>query len=493
MKLGDGNLGLLLTLAMDATEAQQAVADIGKTMPAAFQKVTGQGTEPLNKSLLNTHQSVHLLAEEAGIHLPRAVVGAVSEMLPSIGQLGGALLAVFAVKELYEFEKGLRGIYDDFDRVAGAERVMRDVGRENIALIDELSRKSAAYALGEVTNTLHRIEVEDAEMRVQEDRQALMEDFFGPMAALIDKPLGKTKELNDATNKLHADQGAAYKLARILLGDEEKGEKKTSRAAEETAKLNREWEFGTKHLAVFGPSLKQLTVQFDGMTEGIDDDVESLTSWIMGMDHALAVLPMVQQHIQGLIHPVSQVNYVLTQEISALKAVAQAMAQDTVAQGELLAAGLAGLVAGRRAQAGVEAVWETARGIALLAEGSWPPNPAAIIAAGLHFESAAQYAIIAGSGSGRRGVPGAGAGSSAAYYGGADRSGSGASDSGALPQTLASGASGVGDRFSGTARVVVFGTDHELQNWVAGAVNRAVQRGVTVQATSSQRGAPVGH
>jgi len=40
---------------------------------------------------------------------------------------------------------------------------------------------------------------------------------------------------------------------------------------------------------------------------------------------------------------------------------------------------------------------------------------------------------------------------------------------------------------------VVFGTDQELQNWVASAVNGAVQRGVNVTATASQRGAPVGH
>ncbi len=62
-----------------------------------------------------------------------------------------------------------------------------------------------------------------------------------------------------------------------------------------------------------------------------------------------------------------------------------------------------------------------------------------------------------------------------------------------LPDQFQRAGDAANDAFQGATRVVVFGTDHELQNWVAGAVNGAVQRGVTVQATSSQRGAPVGH
>ena len=174
----------------------------------------------------------------------------------------------------------------------------------------------------------------------------------------------------------------------------------------------------------------------------------------------------------------------------AAHAAAKAIESDMSAQAENMAKGLAGLIGGRRAQAGVEALWETARGIACLAEGAWPPNPAAILAAGLHFEAAAQYAMMAGQGSHHRSAAGAGGGYGASS--GVRHSVEG-TESGVPAQTLSPGAGGAGGRFSGTARVVVFGTDHELQNWVAGAVNGAVQRGVTVQATSSQRGAPVGH
>lgn len=99
------------------------------------------------------------------------------------------------------------------------------------------------------------------------------------------------------------------------------------------------------------------------------------------------------------------------QHTTALQAWGKAMQSDVVAQAQQLTIGLAGLVAGRKAQAAVEVVWETAEGIACLATGTWPPNPAAIIAAGLHFEAAAQYAKLGGGGGGgRRGASSAGAG-----------------------------------------------------------------------------------
>ena len=98
------------------------------------------------------------------------------------------------------------------------------------------------------------------------------------------------------------------------------------------------------------------------------------------------------------------------QHTKAVQRSTLALRSQTAAGAEAVTSGLAGLVAGRKAQAGVEAIWETARGIALLAEGTWPPNPAAIMAAGLHFEAAAQYALLAGTSSHRRSGGGSGYG-----------------------------------------------------------------------------------
>ena len=131
----------------------------------------------------------------------------------------------------------------------------------------------------------------------------------------------------------------------------------------------------------------------------------------------------------------------------------------------------------------------TARGVALLAEGTWPPNPAAIVAAGLHFEAAAQYALLAGTGSHRHSASSSGYGARDAGHGTA---GFGNGDSGFGSQTLAPGAGGASSRFSGSGVVIIRGTQ-DFENYVAGAVNGAVARGVNVTATSAQRGSPVGH
>lgn len=174
------------------------------------------------------------------------------------------------------------------------------------------------------------------------------------------------------------------------------------------------------------------------------------------------------------------------QQATAVQRGALALRSQTAAGAELVGKGLAGLVAGRKAQAGVEAIWETARGIALLAEGTWPPNPAAIVASALHFEAAGQYALLAGAGSHRRSASGSGTRDAGI--------GSRAGDSGSPTPNpeLAPGAAGAGARFNGSGVVIIRGTQ-DFENYVASAVNGAVARGVNVTATSSMRGSPVGH
>jgi len=200
----------------------------------------------------------------------------------------------------------------------------------------------------------------------------------------------------------------------------------------------------------------------------------------------LALVPMREMHEAfRLLGPeISTVTAQTDQHTNAAQRAAAALQAQSAAGGELLGKGLVGLIAGRKAMAGVEAVWETARGIALLAEGTWPPNPAAIVAAGLHFEAAAQYALLAGTGSSRHGSSAAGGTASAGAYVG------GVSPYGPMPQTLAPGAAASAQVGSGV--VIIRGTQ-AFEEYVAGAVNGAVARGVTVTATHSQRGAPVGH
>lgn len=204
----------------------------------------------------------------------------------------------------------------------------------------------------------------------------------------------------------------------------------------------------------------------------------------------MAVAPLRQMHeaFRTLTPEMTTATAQTDLQTSAVQRAALALRSQTAAGAEMVSGGLAGLIAGRKAQAGIEAVWETARGIALLAEGTWPPNPAAIMAAGLHFEAAAQYALLAGSGGHRRNAGGGGAGAGDSGLGTRADSGSRIPDS----TVLAPGAAGPGGRFGGSGVVIIRGTQ-DFENYVASAVNGAVSRGVNVTATSAQRGSPVGH
>ena len=134
---------------------------------------------------------------------------------------------------------------------------------------------------------------------------------------------------------------------------------------------------------------------------------EQLTRAILG--ELVAEKQLTEEHARQIAaaNGVQQASAGMT---AAAMAEVEAVKQNIAASAEQLAAGVAGLIGGRKAQAAVEVVWETAEGIKCLGEGTWPPNPAAIIAAGMHFEAAAQYAILAGKGSSRRSSAGAGAG-----------------------------------------------------------------------------------
>jgi len=202
----------------------------------------------------------------------------------------------------------------------------------------------------------------------------------------------------------------------------------------------------------------------------------------------MAVVPLRQTHeaFRALAPEITTTTAQTDLHANAVERSTLALRSQSAVGAELASKGLAGLVAGRKAQAGVEAVWETARGIAMLAEGAWPPNPAAIIAAGLHFEAAAQYALLAGTGGHRHTAGGSGGAARGAG------SGAGAEPYGQPSPALAPGAAGASTRFSGSGVVSIRGTQ-DFENYVAGAVNGAVARGVNVTATSAQRGSPVGH
>src|ERR1039458_148133 len=152
------DVGIIVALGVDASQAQSDMdaftsGIVGSSSPQIASAFTNQVTPAIDgvgKSLVNSHQSVHLLAEEMGIHLPRAVVGAISEMLPSISSLGTGLLAAFAVGELVKFTEHLHELSEEYNGVAAAEKALNDAGRENVSILEDQSKKSIEYARSQV-------------------------------------------------------------------------------------------------------------------------------------------------------------------------------------------------------------------------------------------------------------------------------------------------------------------------------------------------------
>jgi len=272
--------------------------------------------------------------------------------------------------------------------------------------------------------------------------------------------------------------GWLRKLLEASTAGLERDSRAMSQHTTEVQKASQAQQAGAAALRLYDQELRVLTPQVRTLNTGLGHSQNQ---------SQLAVVPMQQMHetLRALSPEISTVTLQTEQHANAAQRAALALQSQTVAGAALLGQGLVGLIAGRKAQAGVEAVWETARGIALLAEGTWPPNPAAIVAAGLHFEAAAQYALLAGTASHRRSAGGTGAGAPGGAYLG------GVSPYGPPAQTLAPGAAGTSPQF-GNGVVIIRGTQ-AFEEYVAGAVNGAVARGVTVTATQSQRGAPVGH
>jgi actin-related protein len=94
-------LGLLMEITADPSKAQEAIERFNSATGESLKKAA-EGTEPLDKALLSNRESVRLLSEELGVHMPRAVSSALAKMLPDIAALGGALLGIYAAKELYD-------------------------------------------------------------------------------------------------------------------------------------------------------------------------------------------------------------------------------------------------------------------------------------------------------------------------------------------------------------------------------------------------------
>jgi hypothetical protein len=100
-----------IRVAADLAEANEAMEKFGATSSGALEQAIAN-TKPFNDSLLSGRESARLLTEELGVHMPRAVTSAISEMLPAISALGPAMLGAFALMEIPKLIDGLKEARD---------------------------------------------------------------------------------------------------------------------------------------------------------------------------------------------------------------------------------------------------------------------------------------------------------------------------------------------------------------------------------------------
>jgi hypothetical protein len=244
--MGDGNLGLTFSIDADPSAAEAALkgfqstsqtvlADFKGYSDAAFARAT-TATKPFQDALLNQHQTVHLLAEEMGVHLPRAVVSGISEMLPNIASLGTVLLGVFALDMVVKFGEKVHKIAEEFDGVAAAEKRAGEIEKENLSFLEKAVEGNRKLLMGELQRAQFRAVTDEAELNrlKAHDMQILAATGLLGVGYLgLAGALGKVQQ---AQANLTADQELADKLAKILTSDiekEAKGHEKAAKSAKD--------------------------------------------------------------------------------------------------------------------------------------------------------------------------------------------------------------------------------------------------------------------
>ena len=234
-------LGLALTITADASQAEATINQFAGQAKSATQALAAQQTQyaaEVDRGILSARESSRLLAEELGIHLPRAVTGAVAEILPSIASMGTAFLGVFAVKMVIDFVGELKKMVDEFNGAAEAAKALKEIGKENLDLIKKNAEASIAYAHAELARVNAAIPAMEAEVELQKrHNEGLDYSLYAlsQFAALYHWVTRGTKELHQAESALQILLKQRDDLLKILAKDEDTLHKKALENAQKHA------------------------------------------------------------------------------------------------------------------------------------------------------------------------------------------------------------------------------------------------------------------
>jgi hypothetical protein len=430
-----GGFGLTIGINADPSQAQAAIASVQAQTQQAFGEggVLPAAISETNESFINAHQSVHLLAEEAGIHLPRAVVSAVSEMIPQITELGNVLLGAFAVHMVVDFIEKMKAATEEFNGVKEAARQMEEEIKANERAIDDLAKTSSRAAQQQLLDINRRIGAthdEAVALRAVNEMYIAQYGYFGLLALKAGEYLGVIKPLAEVEKLEHQQEKLRDELAKIMTEDVKRESEAVKRHA---AALHEHISAEERAAQAAARHQQQLTAEltrYQTLPELVRHVTEELNREAEAQERMKRAQLDIELHTRVTKQEMEQLNQVLNMvvgtyeqatvqvlKLTTAEQLEAAIADSKVQSFERQISGMVALIAGRRAAAAVEAVWETAQGFASLGEYDfW--------AAAQHFLSAAQYGIVAGAGAGGGSAGGAAAaGARNATYEGAPGAG----------------------------------------------------------------------
>jgi hypothetical protein len=509
--MGTGNiLGLLLEINADPSKASEAIEKFNTQTGNALEKAA-QGGKPLDDALLSNRESVRLLSEEMGVHMPRAVSGAIAKMLPEIGGLGTAVLGAFAVEEVVKFGDALGKAYQQMYDLKGATELLKTLATENLSLLEQNARKSREYALEQIRATLAQTIAEQAHHdAVQKRIEGLQEEYtiIAPLMAWI---LGDTKELAESDKALAEEYPRMAALTAIFREELEKmgkahhgaaGGADTHTHALKQLRLTegevihaseeafRHWQSEAVRMEKFWKDQEEGAIRaakaelwwaLNLETFGIvgQRDISMLRELAPDVEVATASTKHLTEARRALITITEDLHRVEDAYSKALGVSNDQAEEATRAMVDNMAVFI-GAIAGRKAQAEVEGGFMCAEGAFDVASGIWPPRPQ-LIAKGLG-EIGAGIQMLEVAGKSGHHPAAAGGGGGAGYGREYERGGYGAGGGygggggGTAPPEFGL-APGAQQSSGGRISVYVFSESAELGRAMAGHINTFVQEG----------------
>jgi hypothetical protein len=472
--------------------------------------------------------------------MPRAVTGALAEMIPGISAIGPALLGAFAVAEIPKFIDEIREATDSIsgfgreakkafeDAVAESDNAITHFKsiKEGIKLQDEINRNIAALTVqrdvldetgGAAVNWAKAVmaflsgqTVQAAAYSVMAQQEKLDTEQLGKLEAQRIEQLNTRTQLERTAHrerteaaKQEAREESEY-IRQALEGFNKEDDLLREQAmwliktGQEVAKVMAADIAATEKRAQDQRYLNQVDIQFLNILDEITGVEQRQMQVARSAAPAIAEATTQTKHLSdarkeliGITQSLRQVESMFT---DALHGETDALSSATEQMGEI-GDEIGALVGNTKVAAEIKGGFDTALAVEYMAKfvGSYGTDGAALAASVKYGLAAAEMFKVAGR-SGHSAGGGSVGGGGGSYRDDARGGGGGSDRTWNNPQTLAPGASGSSGRFGspGSGVIVVHGST-DLHQWVAGLINGATARGITVTATSSMRGAPVGH